>query len=240
MNPLIIILGIVIIVILYYLIKYYFFTTKSLATKIHLKASPLDISSNVINNPNSILYTFGTWVYVNNFSNCRLLTYATSSNIQDTNNTLFTLVLGQDGNIGNRDKPKLIAFINGRGANNQNINVQVNVTNNFPMQKWVHVLISVDTGFVDCYIDGKLVISNPLTPDKQIMNSPTITPSITFKQTSGSNPDIYLAKLTRWDYPLDPQSVWTEYSAGNGIKEDEFAVNLLVKTSEAENNYQIY
>ena len=192
MNPLIIILGIIIVVIVFYLIKYYFFTTKTLATKIYLKESPVDISSNVITNPKSILYSFGTWVYVNNFSNSRLFTYTTSADVG--NNTLFTLILGMDRTVGTNNRPQLTAVIKGKGQNNQDVDKRVIISTNFPIQKWVHVLVSVDTTYIDCYIDGKLIISNPLTPNDQIINSPTQTPYITF-QNSGSNsnlnPDIY-------------------------------------------------
>lgn len=241
MSPLIIILGIIIIVIIFYLIKYYFFTVKNLATKIHLSEAPADISSNVITNPNSILFSFGSWVYVNNFSNCRLFTYTTSSNIQ--NDTLFSLILGGDGNIGVQNKPRLTAVVRGRGQYNSVVNKSVIVSDNFPIQKWVHVLISVDTNYIDCYLDGKLIVSNPLTPENQIVQSPVQTPYVTFKNAnsnSNPNPDVYLAKLTRWDYPLDPQSVWSEYSSGNGIDQNSFEVNLLVKTQDATNNYTIY
>ena len=243
MNPLIIVLGIVIFVILYYIIQYYFFTTKSLAAKIYLKESPADISSNVIINPSSILYSFGTWVYVNNFSNCRLFTYsttATTTATTTTDNTLFTLVLGKDGTIGENNKPKLTAFINGKKSSNVNINKQVIISNNFPIQKWVHVLVSVDTTFVDCYLDGKLVVSNPLTPNEQITTAPTAVPSITFKNSTNPSPDIYLAKLTRWDYALDPQMVWTEYSSGNGISSNEFAIGMTIKSEDNIKNYNIY
>ena len=241
MNPLIIILGIIIVVIVFYLIKYYFFTTKTLATKIYLKESPVDISSNVITNPKSILYSFGTWVYVNNFSNSRLFTYTTSADVG--NNTLFTLILGMDRTVGTNNRPQLTAVIKGKGQNNQDVDKRVIISTNFPIQKWVHLLVSVDTTYIDCYIDGKLIISNPLTPNDQIINSPTQTPYITF-QNSGSNsnlnPDIYLAKLTRWDYPLDPQSVWSEYSQGTGLSENSVAVDLTVKTSDTTKNYNIY
>jgi hypothetical protein len=153
------------------------------------------------------------------------------------------LILGKDNGIGNADKPRLTALINGKTADNKFINSEVIVSNNFPIQKWVHVLISVDTTFVDCYLDGKLVISNPLTPDRQIATSPTQVPSITFKNSTPSSnptPDIYLAKLTRWDHALDPQTVWTEYSSGNGISNSDFAVGLTVKSENYTKNYNIY
>ncbi len=219
MNPLIIVLGIVIIVFLYYIIQYYFFNSKSLAAKIYLKDSPVDISSNIIINPNSVIYTFGTWVYVNNFSTSTLLSYTNPSE------TLFSLKLGPS-------TPKLTTEI--KGASGLNISI---ITNNFPIQKWVHVLVSVDTLYADCYLDGKLVISKKL--DYPITNSPTSTPGISFAQT-GDKPDIYLAKVTRWDHPLDPQTVYTEYSAGNGLNNSDLSVGLLVATEDANNTYPIY
>ena len=237
MNPLIIILGILIVVISFYLINYYFFTTKTLATKIYLKESPADIPSTAIKNPNSVLYSFGTWVYVNNFTNCRFLTYTTSSDIQP-NNTLFSLILGRTANIGNMNKPVLTAFINGKGPDNSNINKAIIITNNFPIQKWVHLLVSVDTTFVDCYLDGKLVTSSPLTPNEQIIKGPESSPFITFK--NNTPPDIYLAKVTRWDYPLDPQSVYSEYSSGNGVDNTSLSVKLTVKTEDSTKDYNIY
>lgn len=221
MNPLIIVLGIVIIVFLYYIIKYYYYNTKSLAAKIYLKDSPADISSNIIINPNSVLYTFGTWVYVNNFSTSTLLSY------KNPTETLFSLKL-------DTSTPKLTAEIKGTTGLNRSI-----ITNNFPIQKWVHVLVSVDTLYADCYLDGKLVISKKL--DYQITNSPISTPGISFGQLTGTTkPDIYLAKVTRWDHPLDPQSVFTEYSAGNGLNNSDLSVGLLVATEDANNTYPIY
>ena len=237
MNPLIIILGILIVVISFYLINYYFFTTKTLATKIYLKESPADIPSSAIKNPNSILYTFGTWVYVNNFSNCSFLKYTASTNTMP-DWPLFMLILGKSEGIGNLHKPVLTAFINGKGSDNSNINKQIIITNNFPIQKWVHVLVSVDTTFVDCYLDGKLITSSPLTPNEQIIKGPESPPYITFKNYTP--PDVYLAKVTRWDYPLDPLSVYSEYSSGNGVDNTSLSVQLTVKTEDSTKDYNIY
>lgn len=236
MNALIIILGIVIVIILFYLIQYFFFSKKSLATNIRLSENPADISSNLIQNPNSILYSFGTWVYVNNFSNATLMSYVTSPN----STPLFALQLGGVRD-GESNKPTLRAIINGTGANGSPTTTTVKITGNFPVQKWVHVVVSIDTTYVDCYLDGKLVISQPIT--NQITNSPTSTPYITFKQPAGTtaSPDIILTKVTRWDYPLDPQTVWTEYSSGNGLpNRKQFTFGVFSKTDNAVNNYNIY
>jgi len=230
MSPLIIVLGIIIIVILYYIIQYYYFSTQSLVTTIKLKEATgaQDISSNSIKNPTSILYSFGTWVYVNNFSKCSLLRY------KDATNTYFELKL--DGNT-----PTLTAVVKGKNTSGALITNNVIISTNFPIQKWVHVLVSVDTAFIDCYLDGKLVISNPLTPNNQLAKGPDSTPGITFIQSQGTNPpDVYLAKVTRWENPLDPQAVWCEYSQGNGLSNSDFAVGLTVTTDDTTKNYKIY
>jgi hypothetical protein len=114
------------------------------------------------------------------------------------------------------------------------------ITNNFPIQKWVHVVVSVDTIYADCYLDGKLVISSNLRT--QITKAPRSVPSLTFKQPSNiTSPDIIIAKLTRWDHPLDPQAVWKEYYSGNGVSASGgLSVGLSVSNSTGTNNYSIY
>ena len=37
------------------------------------------------------------------------------------------------------------------------------LTRSFPLQRWTHVLIGFDSNVLDCYLDGKLVTSVPLT-----------------------------------------------------------------------------
>jgi len=247
MDTWIIILGIVILIVVGYLVKYYFFSSVALASYINLKDSPADISSNLIVNPTSILYSFGTWVYINNFSNSALFSYVFNGTNGPTNinNTEFMLTIGginspSNGiNIGNAGSPVLTALVSGN-MNNTATNTVITISNNFPIQKWVHVLISVDTTYVDCYLDGKLVISTQLR--SQITKAPPSTPYITFKQpTTTAAPDILLAKLTRWDHPLDPQSVWNEYYSGNGVKQGgNLSVGLSVAGDTGTNNYTIY
>lgn len=235
MIPLIILLAVLNIIIVFYIIQYYF-TTKTLAKNIHLSENPSDISSNEITNPRSILYTFGTWVYVNNFSNATLFNYVTSANNPPP--PLFSLVLG-GFNDGYQNKPSLRAMITGTSSTGNAIN-QVTITNNFPIQKWVYVAVCVDTTYVDCYLDGKLVVSKKL--EKQVTSSPTVDPYITFRGPSGQTqaPDIYLTKLSRWDKALDPQSVWNEYTAGNGINQNNYSFGIYTKSDNGTNNYKIY
>ena len=84
---------------------------------------------------------------------------------------------------------------------------KINITNNFPLQKWVYLVISVDNTVVDCYLDGKLIKS---VKAKQV--NPTRESDLVF----GLGFDAYIAQFQRWTNPLDPQSVWNSYVSGSG------------------------
>jgi len=246
METWIIILGVVIIVIIFFLIRYYTMGTTSLANHIYLKNTNTDISSNAITNPSSILYSFGSWVYVNNFAGPGNFLYSyVGGPSGQPRPTCFTLLLGGttiDGKtIGKPNSPVLTAMVTSPSSPGANL---ITITNNFPIQKWVHLLVAVDTIYVDCYIDGKLVISNPLNAQitKSIQNpSITFAPPLPTTPPVVANPDIHLTKLTRWDHPLDPQSVYNEYSAGNGLSQGgNLSIGLTVNNDNGSNNYTIY
>lgn len=84
-----------------------------------------------------------------------------------------------------------------------------NVTSNYPLQKWVCVSISVDNKIVDSYLDGKLVKS------QKISDMDTHTPNNNSLISFGTG-DIYIAEFERLPYPIDPQTAWDRYMAGNG------------------------
>jgi hypothetical protein len=82
----------------------------------------------------------------------------------------------------------------------------VTITDNFPVQKWVHILVSIDNTIADFYLDGKLVRSSEIGQD-----SPTGT-----SVTIGSIPNATVAKFTRWTTPINPQAAYDIYMKGNG------------------------
>lgn len=233
MNPLIIVLSVIIVIIIFFIIRSYFFSTKTLATNINLKDNPVDISSGEITNPASVLYSFGTWIYVNSFQNNRIITYRDPTTPPSaTNPSRFSLVLGgSEHNPDAMNKPVLTAILN---VNNKP--EMIVITRNFPIQKWVYVVVSVDTVFCDCYLDGKLIVSKQIP---QILTGQS--GSIKFGKFSGVNGDIILTKVSRWDYPLDPQTVWNEYSTGNGLSQAaDLSIALNVKTDSSTKEYKIY
>jgi hypothetical protein len=80
------------------------------------------------------------------------------------------------------------------------------ITDNLPLQTWVHLIVSIDNDFVDVYMNGKLVKSF-----KDVIDVPSTTSTIEYGKLS-----CYLAKLVRSTNATDPQSAWNLYSAGNG------------------------
>jgi hypothetical protein len=95
------------------------------------------------------------------------------------------------------------------GARQANEKGTLVVTDNFPVQTWVHVIVSVDNAYIDTYINGKLTKS---ILEKDGIKSPSAQNTIKF----GLSPGTTLAKLTRFTTPIDPQTAWDKYSSGNG------------------------
>jgi len=87
------------------------------------------------------------------------------------------------------------------------------ITNNFPIQTWVSIIISVDNTNLDMYLNGQLIqtqlLSKPITP-------PTDSGSLATDGIYFGTGDIYLANLKRFSTPLNPQDAYNIYSQGNG------------------------
>ena len=130
------------------------------------------------------------------------ITYGNSANngSSQSNPWLFDLRLD---NI----TPTLYADI-AVGTQAANMSGSIVISNNFPIQTWVYV-VAVSSNYVDVYMNGKLVMSKKLNIPS-MSNAATDEPTFTFQKS-----DIYLSNLYRWDYPLDPQTVWNYYTKGN-------------------------
>ena len=85
------------------------------------------------------------------------------------------------------------------------------ILSNFPLQKWVYVILSVDGQTVDIYIDGKMIRSEKLA---NVPNTPTKTAKITFATPASGL--MYMAKFERHPTAIDPSTAWSNYMAGNG------------------------
>lgn len=200
MNVTVIILGVVLVILVYVLYKYYMVGSTTLSTNASLKIANPPITS--LTEPKSVRYAYGIWIYVNTWdSTIQKVIFNRANNI--------TLYLD-----------KLTPSLKCDVAMNDNTKKTILITDNFPLQKWVHIIVSFDNQFADAYLDGKLVKSQRVYDKGSATTSPSM-PAIPPDSTSpvilgGNNFDATVTKFNRWTKPMDPQTAWNEYMSGNG------------------------
>ena len=216
MNITVIALGVVVIILLYFLFKMFYNQFVGI-DKIYLADGSKSIDPSKIDNIGSTRYNYATWIYVNTWNSTNkktLISKGTATNPE------FKLYL-------DTSSPTLLCEI-GTNVDTGKTEPTITITDNFPVQKWVYVIVSVDNQVVDCYIDGKLVVSRKLT-------YPLTTPgkhSIIFGDSN--NPDIYLVSPKRNATPMDPQTAWNNYLMGNGMS----TTNSNIKMSYLQDNVE--
>jgi len=219
MNFIAIILGVIVILFIYVLYNNYIRTNNLIGTTNLLTSSPI-IQYIDLQSKDSTRYAFGIWVYVNSW-----------------NNTNQKNILSRGGDFDlflDTISPKLYLRLN-----LQDTTSPILLTNNFPIQKWTYVILSVDNQIVDFYMDGKLVLSKQL-PSMPLDNKNNITLG---KPDGSSNPDITVTALNRYTEPMDPATAWAKYLRGNGISNTGSAYNVnvsVLKDSVVQSTYSLY
>jgi hypothetical protein len=233
MNPTMIIMGVVIVLLLY---MYFFYNTKEtvITQKLDLTTAQPEIPIENIIDPGAARYAYEVWVYVNQYSGTQQDLFYRESGTSNgdctsgnTAATAATFTTNQRNvknigiNISGTSPTLVVEYIKNNvavaaspinsctGARQSNEKGALVVTDNFPVQTWVHVIVSVDNAYIDTYVNGKLTKS---ILEKDGIKSPSTTHSIQF----GKSPGTTLAKLTRFTTPIDPQTAWDKYSSGNG------------------------
>ena len=234
MNPALIILGVVIVLIIY---LYFFYSTNEtiLSDKLDLTLAQPDIAIANIVEPESAVYSYEFWVYVGKYvgGTPQTLFYRESDKYNATCLTgTFTNTAVLINNIGvyiDGASPTLkIDYVKNNaqiilpasscnGARQANEKGTIDVTDNFPVQSWVHVIVSVSTNYIDTYVNGKLTKSIKETDGIYL-------PSSSLPIKFGVCNSTILAKFTRTTKATDPQTAWDKYSAGNG--ENQFSKYL--------------
>jgi hypothetical protein len=193
MNIVAIILAIVVVVLFYILYKYFLVKSTELSKTASLSATNPAIP--ITNNPSSLRYAYGIWIYVNSWN-----TGVSKTIFSRTNNIKLYL---------DSTAPVLKCDI----AMNGGAKKTLEITDNFPLQKWAHVVVSVDNQYVDAYLDGKLIKSGRMGDGQNGPATPTGKDIII---GGGTTFDAYISKFQHWAEPVDPQTVWSEYMFGNG------------------------
>jgi hypothetical protein len=141
MNVSAIIILILIVVLIFILYRYYSNTASTLQTTASLNGGALPAIP-ISDTPTSARYAYSIWVYVNTWDNqCDKVLFSRNGNL------LLSLDTAQ---------PTLRCNVVMQDATTQS----VKLTDNFPIQKWVNIIVSFDGQFFDGYLNGKLVTSN--------------------------------------------------------------------------------
>lgn len=218
MDYTVIVLGIIIVFLLYYLYVNYIGAVKTMTKSANLNIQQPTITT--IDKPSNLNYSYGVWLYVNSWNNTQLKT-----------------IFGRTNNIKlylDTNTPTLKCDI----TTMSNQNETIIITDNYPLQRWVYIIVSVDGRIVDCYINGKLVRSQKLNNDAKQPNDATTSPIIM------GNFDATIANLARTITPMDPQTAWNNYNKGNGMSgggSGSYGVNLsLIKDSIQFSNIKLF
>ena len=193
MNYTFIILGIILLVIIFILYKV--FTEKK--TKIE---SSKTLSANThyytdLKNPGSPKYYIGIWLYVRS-----LPSSGVTKCIYDIKDSTKILGLFLDDNANLSYKY-------------DNETKQQPIMDGFPLQRWTHVILSVDSNkLIDTYVDGKLMMSHNVS-----LTQPNATSEL--RESAGSDSNIIDAEIAGFERvptTMNPQTAWKKYLAGNG------------------------
>ncbi len=203
MDATTIILGIVLLILLYILYKYMTTDNSLLQEYVSLTATQVPITA--LEKPQTPRYAYGFWIYVNEWD------------AQAGNKVIFSRPGNMEVELDANTASCTVSIKTGSTAVTDQA---IQITDNFPLQKWVHIIVSVDNEFVDCYVDGKLVRSarvyTPAT-DSDSALIPSIPPDSSVGVQLAPQPfNAYVAKFKRWVYPINPQTAYSEYMAGNG------------------------
>jgi hypothetical protein len=207
---------IAIFVIVYYIYTYYFSGVNTLASgslNLNSQPPPPPILVSTLTNPESTKYAYGLWVNVNTWDTTKTkVIFSRYSDIilyLDKTTGVLNCAIGAAGTpfytpAPNPDSTLIPDFLSSDFKKTPNL---IFVTNNFPLQTWVYIVVNVNNTVVDIYLNGKMVKSaqiNQTAPDK--------VSNIFY----GNGYDAVVNKFTRWSTPVDPNTVWNYYTSGNG------------------------
>ena len=237
MNTLVIVLGVMLVVIILMSMFSRFFSGESnLTSKANLLNGLPDVGAAAITGKESSNRTYSIWVYMN--------TWAAGVNKMIIGRT-GDMLLYLDANsaiLKSKIAPTDQELVNANGGTTAITTKVVDITNNFPIQKWVFITVSVDsTGVCDYYLDGKLVKSVKIESEAALIGSSNVDMPIKF----GTGHDTYIADLKRVPKTKGPQDVWNAYSSGNSGSNMQSAVgnynvNLsILKDNVATSSYSI-
>jgi hypothetical protein len=161
------------------------------------------INATSLSQTNAVNFTYSIWFYIDDWN---------------TNYGVDKIIFGRMNNISTKANPAPLVTLNGTQNNIDIALTTAPASNppftcsvaNIPIQKWVHLLISVNGRTLDTYIDGKLV-RTCVMPGSAIVN-----PSADVFVTPGGGFSGWTSQFQYWGDATDPQTVWNIYKKGYG------------------------
>ena len=169
MNWVLVGLGVTVIILMYVLYLYVYASSTNLATQLNLNTASVANTMAITSLPSAKNFAIGVWIYVNSVSSS--VTYPILAMTGDGTNPLFSLSL---------QNTTLSLALGEKSTNGSSTTQSITMTTNFPLQTWTYVAFSVDSTYVDMYLNGKLLQSAKLIG---MISPPTVTANIYAGQT---------------------------------------------------------
>ena len=196
MNYTLVILGIILILVIYILYKVISEKGKVVTNKVDLNESNGTISYDRLTSPKSKRYCFSLWVYIGTPPGSTTTLFDVKNQAATINH--FKLVITDNATL------KYSLY-----KTDGTTEISKEITTNFPMQRWVYLIFSLDNKVVDLYMDGKMIRSHQINEELQGTDE-------TYRVSYGTSIDAFLAKFERLPAPMDPALAWNKYMQGNG------------------------
>lgn len=219
MDYIVILLATLLIVIISYMLSVsYFSTTTQLTGEIDMKDKTADIPVDKLTRPDATVYSYNIWLYIDK-------PISGEKKIFDRAKDMGLVLKGNTS--------EMLLRLYRRGNSGPTESKDIQISNNFPLQKWVFVTVSVDNSTIDIYLDGKLVKSVVDSKDKDDPFKEHMADA-TSPVKFGVIPGAYMTKFSRKLSSTDPQSAWDQYMEGSGSKKglsnlvNRYNVNLSI------------
>ena len=200
---------VVVLVVLYFIINWLFSKSTQLTRMANGNEKQTILASNIKNNSNSSNYTYSTWFYVNDWNYRFGEPKVLLGRLDDDNNASPSIVFdAMENNITISVSCYPQSQTTGL-TSNKSIVHQCNVKN-FPLQKWVNLIISLYGRTLDVYIDGKLVRTCVLPGVAKVSTKSDIvvTPNGGFNG--------WTSNFMYFDQSTNPQEAYNIYKGGFG------------------------
>lgn len=210
-NIMSLIVAIIVVIVIYLLYTYFTSKSANLTGLLSGKEQKVIKGSTLPTNSGSANYTYSIWFYVNEWSyrmnDSKVLlsrgTEAQSPDLMSTGNPRITLAPYENNLEINVDSYA------GGPTTSQSTSPPC-IIRNFPLQRWVNLIISLNGRTLDVYVDGKLVRTCVLP------GVPRVDHNADIHVTPGGGFSGWTSNIQYIAHPSNPQEAYNIYKEGPG------------------------